>query len=168
MSTVLVSIQIKPYLKRFLIAKSENKQEPLKFPRKSDYNVMLINLVTNYNTLDQIALEDRQHVIDYFKSSAEQIPLPDSLTIILPFNKKKDVRSYNYLSEKSRIEFRNEVRMDFNFEFSRFLHRGMKQGDLRTDIVKEFKKMYRIGEDELDSGSLYRHSSRILQEIQYN
>lgn len=167
MASVLISIdlEIKPYLKKYLVAKSENKHEPVKFARKSDYNIMLISLVSNYNSLNCIPLSDRHHAIEYFKPSRQEIK-NDSILIILPFNNKKDIRSYNYLSEKSRIKFRNEVRLDFNFEFSRFLYKGLKDGKQRTDIVNEFKNLFNITEDDLKTESLYRHSSRLLQEIE--
>jgi len=165
MSTVLITIQIKPYLKKFLIAKSVGKTEPVKFARKSDYNVMLIGLVTNYNSLKQIPLDDRENVLEYFKPSVQDNS-KKTIHIILPFNNRKDVRSYNYLSEKSRIKFRNEVRLDFNFEFSRFLYREMKKGKQRSDIINAFKNKFKISEDDLKSESLYRHSSRLLKNIE--
>lgn len=169
MASVLITIdlEIKPYLKKFLLYKSENKQEPIKFRRKSDYNVMLLKLVSNYNSLNSIPLEDRQHAIQYFKPS-RQTAGPYSITIILPFNDRKDVRSYNYLSEKNRKRFRAEVILDFNFEFSRFLHRELKKGKQRIDIIDDFKKMFNITEDDLKSESLYRHSSRLLQDVDDN
>lgn len=167
MSSILICLDIKPYLKKFLIAKSENKEEPVKFPRKSDYNVMLINLVTNYNSLNCIPVDDRENVLDYFKSS-NQVNGPYRISIILPFNRRKDVRSYNYLSRDNKILFRNEVRLDFNFEFSRYLFTHLKNKERRTDVVDSFKKLYNISEDDLKSESLYRHSSRLLQDIEEN
>jgi len=164
---VVVNIEIKPYLKKFLLAKSDNNQEPARFPRKSDYNVMLIRLVTNYNTLTSIPVDDRDNVLEYFRPSRQQLST-ESINIVLPTNARKNVLSYNYLSRDSKIEFRKEVRLDFNYEFSRFMYRQLKKGILRTEICEMFKKLYDITEDELKTESLYRYSSRLLEDISSN
>lgn len=159
-----VTIEIKPYLKKWLLAKSENKKFPLKFPRKHDYNILLLNLVTNYNSLSSIPLQDRENVLEYFRPSCQQDPGP-GVTIILPFNSRKDIRSYNYLSVASKKTFRREVRMDFNFEFNRFLIENLRKKKRRLDIVNEFKEKYDISEDDLKTESLYRYSSRLLEDL---
>jgi len=159
-----VNIEIKPYLKKFLIAKSENKKEPLKFPRKHDYNVLLWRLITNYNSLKSIPVADKQNVIDYFHGSS-QPPKENGITVIIPFNDRKDVRSYNYLSVKSKKAFRKEVRIDFNFEFSRFLFHKLKHGKQRLEIVKEFMEKYNLDEEDIKTETLYRYSSRLLEDL---
>lgn len=161
---ITVDIEIRPYLKKYLLAKSENKLEPLKFPRKSDYNIMLLNLVTNYNTLTRIPIADKENVLNYFKPSKQECT-NGSVLIILPFNSKKDVRSYNYLGINNKRKFRQEIRLDFNFEFSRYLYRKLKNGTERTIIVNEFKKLFNITEDDLKSETLYRYSTRLLEEL---
>lgn len=164
MSSILitVNIEIKPYLKKFLLKKSTNQETPVRFPNKNHYNVMLLNLVSNYNCLESIPIEDRQNVLEYFHGSKQ----PDGeISIILPFNDRKDIRSYRYLSVRSKQVFRKEVRIDFNFEFTRFLVRNLKSGKQRLDICNEFKNHYEISEDELKTESLYRYSSRLLEEL---
>lgn len=162
-SSILVTIEIKPYLQKYLIAKSANNQNPVQFPRRHAYNIMLINLVSNYNSLKAIPVNDRQNVLEYFRGSSQ----PDAdIGIILPFSRKKDVRSYNYLSIAAKTEFRKEVRLDFNYEFTRFLVRNLKAGQQRLDICKSFLEMYNISEDELKIESLYRYSSRLLEDMQ--
>jgi len=160
---ITVDIEIKPYLKKFLLSKSTNKIEPIRLPRKHNYNILLWRLVTNYNNLLNIPVADKQNVINYFKESA--INKKQGVSIILPFSDRKDVRSYNYLSIKSKKSFRNEVRLDFNFEFARDLFRGLKSRKQRLNIVNEFKQKHNITEDDLKSESLYRYSSRLLQEF---
>lgn len=164
---VTVDIELKPYLKKYLVSKSENKQVPVRFPRKHDYNVMLIGLVTNYNCLKSIPIEDRENVKRYFCPSRHKNP-QDGIAIILPFNDRKNVRSYNYLSIESKKKFTFEVRVDFNFEFSRYMYYELKKGKLRTEIVEAFKKLHNIAEDELKSESLYRFSSRLIEKIEDN
>ena len=163
---VTVYIKIKPYLKKYLISKSENKRVPVKFHRKHDFNIMLISLVTNYNYLKQIQIEDRENIKQYFSPSLHKNP--DEICIILPFNDRKDVRSYNYLSVQNKWKFTSEVRLNFNFEFSRFMYRELKKGKQRKDIINEFKKLHNISEDDFKSDSLYRFSSRLLEKIEDN
>jgi hypothetical protein len=159
---ITVNIEIKPYLKKFLLKKSVNQETPVRFPNKHHYNLMLLNLVTNYNSLQAIPVEDRENVLEYFHGSRKP---EGEISIILPFNERKDIRSYRYLSVKSKQIFRNEVRIDFNFEFTRFLVRNLKKGVQRLDICNEFKNLYEIGEDELKTESLYRYSTRLLEEF---
>ena len=163
-STIItVDIEVKPYLRKFLLSKSNNKTEPIRFPNKHDYNILLWRLVTNYNNLTNLPVADKQNVIDYFKGS--KLDPESRVSIILPFNQRKDVRSYNYLSVKSKKDFRKEVRLDFNFEFTRFLFHGLKARKQRIIIINEFKCKHKITEDDLKSESLYRYSSRLLQEL---
>lgn len=164
---VTVDIELKPYLKKYLVSKSENKQVPVRFCRKHDYNIMLIQLVTNYKCLKSIPVDDRENVRQYFSPSRHKNTC-DCISIILPFNDRKDVRSYNYLSVQNKWKFTSEVRLDFNFEFSRFMYRELKRGKQRTDIIEEFKNIHDITDDELKSESLYRFSSRLLQNIEDN
>lgn len=164
MSGILVNIPIKPYFRKYLLSKSENKQIPLKFPNGHYYNVMMHRLVTNYNSLKQIPVDDKQNVLDYFHNSI-QPNQDESIAIILPFNERKDVRSYNYLSVASKKAFRREVKIDFNFEFHRFLVRNLRNGKQRLDIVNEFKELHKITEEDLKTESLYRYSTRLLESI---
>lgn len=159
---ITVDIEMKPYLVKFLLSKSENGNLPIKFPRKSHYNLMLTNLVSNYNSLNSIPIEDRQNVIDYFRPSRQGT---EGVAIILPFNDRKNILSYNYLSVASKKKFRGEVRLDFNYEFSRFMFKKLREGVPRNIICEKWKKMHDITEDDLKTESLYRYSSRLLEEI---
>lgn len=164
MSSILitVNIELKPYLKKYLRAKSLNKTEPMRFPNKHHYNIMLVNLVSNYNRLNCIPIEDRENVLKYFHGSHQP---EGEIVIILPFNNKKNIQYYNYLSRDSKKLFRKEVRLDFNYEFTRFLVRNLKKGIQRLDICNDFKNLYDISEDDLKTESLYRYASRLLEEI---
>ena len=62
---VTVSIEMKPYLVKYLLIQSENLEQPMIFPRKHPYNIMLINLVTNYYHQRSFPLEDRENAINY-------------------------------------------------------------------------------------------------------
>lgn len=159
---ITVDIEMKPYLVKFLLSKSTDGKLPLRFPRKSHYNLMLLNLVTNYNALSCIPIEDRQNVLDYFKPSRQST---DGITIILPFNDRKNILSYNYLSISSKKRFRNEVRLDFNYEFGRFMFQKLRECVPRNIICEMWKKKLNITEDDLKTESLYRYSSRLLEEI---
>ena len=135
-SVITVNIPIKPYLKKYLIEKSINGTEPLIFARKHIYNILLINLVSNYNSLNQIPVADKQNVIDHFSHPDKE----NSVTIVLPFNEKKNILTYNYLSLKNKRVFRNEVATDFYFELARFLIRNLTPGSIRKDLVNDCNK----------------------------
>ena len=159
---ITVDIEIKPYLRKFLISKSQNKAIPLIFPRRHFYNFSLLTKVTNYASLDVLPVEDRQNVIDFFRPCMCD---PNHITIVLPFNNVKNIKSYNYLSMKAKTEFRNEVKTHFNLDFIRFMMTHMNKGLERTMICENFKSLHDISEDELKTDSLYRHSSRLLQDL---
>ena len=157
-SVITVNIPIKAYLKKYLIEKSISGTEPLIFARKHIYNILLINLVSNYNSLNQIPVADKQNVIDHFSHPDQQ----NSVTIVLPFNERKNILYYNYLSLKNKRIFRNEVATDFYFELARYLIRNLKPESIRKELVKDYKKRYHISEDDLKLESIYRYASRIL------
>lgn len=161
-SLISVDIPIKPYLVKYLIRKSTNKAIPLRFPNKHYFNLLLNNLVTNYNSLNCIPLEDKDNVIEYFKSSSV---MPGTISIILPYRIAKDPRVYNYLSVKAKKKFRSEVRMTFNIEFSQYLIKHLRLNIPRLQICENFKKHYNITEDELKTETIYRYSSRLLEKL---
>jgi hypothetical protein len=161
-SLITVDLPIKPYLVKYLIRKSNNKAIPLRFPNKHYFNLLLISLVTNYNSLSCIPLEDRDNVIEYFKSSSVK---PGTISVVLPYNEIKNVLYYNYFSVKAKQKFRSEVRMTFNLEFSQYLIRHLRLNIPRLQICENFKKKYNITEDELKTETIYRYSSRLLEEL---
>lgn len=164
-SEIIVRIRIKPHFKKYLISKSENKVEPIRFPRKHSYNIILINLVTNYNYLTSIPIDDKENVLEYF-GSTKYLQAGNYISIVLPFNDRKDIRSYNYISVENQKKFTKEVATDFYFEFSRFLIHNMTPESIRKKmrkrLVEMFKNDYQIEEDDLKLESLYRYSTRIF------
>jgi len=112
-SHITVKIKVPPYIKKYLIAQSVNKKEPVAFERKHIYNISLIQKISNYNYLEKISLDEKDDVFDYFFNRWTSF---ESISILLPFNKRKDVRSFNYISKHCKQEFVTEVKEDFYFE----------------------------------------------------
>lgn len=160
-SRITVNIEMKPYLVKFLQHHAQDKQQPLKFPRKSEYNISLIRKVSNYYSQSSFPVIDREAVLEYHQPSS---PGRECVSIILPFSTKKNIASYNYLSRASKIEFRKEVKDDFNLAFHRFLVKNLQRGMRRTDILNNFMELYALTEDDIKYESLYRYSSRLLEE----
>jgi len=158
---ITVNIELKPYLVKFLLHCSMNHRQPLQFSRKSAYKISLIRKVSNYYSQASFPVHDREAVMDYFRPSA---PSRENVCIILPFNRRKNIASYNYLSRSNKIEFRKEVREDFNLAFHRYLVRHLRRNILRTEILKSFMEKYGLTEDDIKFESLYRYSSRLLEE----
>jgi hypothetical protein len=158
---ITIEIPIKPYLVKYMIHKSQNRTLPLRFPNKHYFNLLLNQLVTNYNSLPQIPVSDRDNVLDYFKASS----VPNVVSIVLPHNEAKNIKSYNYLSVKSKKKFRTEVRMSFNLEFTLYLIKHLRLNIPRLTICENFKKRFQITEDELKTETIYRYSSRLLEEL---
>ncbi len=163
---ITVSIALKPYLRKYLLYHSENKQEPVRFPRKHDYNLLLVRLVTNYNRLTSLPIEDRESVLSHFRPSTES--RSNEVRIVLPYNERKDIRYYNYLSAAGKHRFRREVWNDFMFDFNRYLIANLRRKKQRLVIVNEFKELFGLTEDDIKTESLYRQSSRILRELSEN
>ncbi len=157
---ITVLVLLKPYLQKYLISKSVNKCLPIRFPNKHFYNLLLINLVTNYYSYKQFPLSEKHNCISYLKPPSFS---PNEIPIVLPYSCKKDITYYRYLSHKSKLLFSQEVKNDFNLEFSRYLVKNLSKKIPRLDICNNFKDMYDISEDDFKTESLYRYSSRLLK-----
>ncbi len=159
-SEVTVKVKVPPYLKKYILAQSVNKQEPAIFERKHIYNISLIHKVTNYNRLTSLPVDERDNVMDYFYNRWKTF---EAIQIQLPFNERKDVRYFNYLSVNNKYAFVKEVKEDFYFEISRFLIREMRKRTERKVAIHKFLQQYNITEDDVQLETIYRQTSRILE-----
>lgn len=159
-----VKFRFKPYIVKFLLANSKNKRQPIQFHRKHRYNISLIRKVTNYNRKTHFALDDRQAVSDHLSPCNYQ----EITKIVLPFSKRKNILYYNYLSQQARREFTEEITDEFNHELLRFLITNLNKGIQRKKICEMFKQKYGITEDELQTDTLYRHTTRLLGKYKNN
>lgn len=162
-SFVTVDIdRVKPHLQKFLIYLSENRDYPLTFRRGHWINLFLARQLSNFNQLKLFSIIDRRSVQQYYSAKRSA----DTITINIRYNRVKDPRSYNYLSEQSKIIFRQELKNEFNLIFDRFVKKKMLQNYTRKQAVLIFMRAFEITEDDIQFESLYRHSSRMLEEIQ--
>jgi hypothetical protein len=162
-SPVTVKIKVPPYLKKYIIAQSVNKAEPVQFDRKHIYAISLILKTSNYNYLQYIPLKERCNVYEYFYHPKNQSPTFEYIDIRLPYNDRKDVRSFNYLGLHNKYRFISEVKEDFYFEMTRVMIKKMRTNASRKEALEHFLKTYNITEDDIKFESLYRQSSRILE-----
>jgi len=144
-SPIPVYIEMPSYLKKYLIFQSKNKKEPIEFQFGSDYNLLLIRLITNTN---------RTYPPDKNKPGCK---------IYLPFNEVKDVYFYNKLSEPSREKFRNHVKNNFLYDFRMLLkHKDHSFFDRKTLVEYYFSTM-NITDDDLNYASFYRSFTRYME-----
>lgn len=162
-SPVTVRIKVPPYIKKYMIAQSENNEEPLVFPKKHIYNISLVNKLCNYNYLKYIPLCERDNVYEYFYHAKHHLNTYDYVSVSLPFNERKDPRSFNYLGRYSKYKFVKEVKEDFYFEMTRYLIKKMRENMQRKQAILEFTEFYNINEDDIKFETLYRQTTRILE-----
>lgn len=149
-----------PYLKKYILAQSVNKCEPAVFERKHIYNISLIHKVTNYNRLDKLPIDERDNVLDYFYNRWTTY---EAIQIQLPFNERKNIMYFNFLSRDNKYAFLKEVKEDFYFEITRHLISRMRRREERKNAIQEFLKKYNITEDDISLDSIYRQTTRILE-----
>jgi hypothetical protein len=159
-SPVTVKIKVQPYIRKYLIGKSENKEEPLVFAKNHPFGKLLIKNVTIYNRHTSFPITDKDCIHDYFYSHWKTC---ESVKILLPFNEDKDVRCYNYLSYHSQRDIISKLKEYFYHELHWFLISRRRKGTQRKDIIFEFMENYNITEDDILFESVYRQTTRILQ-----
>jgi hypothetical protein len=162
-SPVTVRIKVPRYIRKYMLAQSENREEPLVFPKKHIYNISLVQKLCNYNYLKYIPMDERENVYEYFYHASNQSTTFEYVTIALPFNERKDPRSFNYLGRISKYAFVKEVKEDFYFELIRYIIKMMRQNVQRKDSIAQFLEFYEISEDDIKFETLYRQSTRILE-----
>ena len=159
-SPVTVKIKVQPYIKKYLIGKSENKVEPLVFARKHTYGKLLLDKVTIYNRHTSFPVAEKDYIYAYFYNRWLTC---ESVEIQLPYNEDKDVRVYNYLSRDRQYEIISHIKEDFYHELYWHLISRRRKGVQRKDLILEFIEKYNIGDDDISFESIYRQTTRILQ-----
>lgn len=145
--TRTVRIRMEGYLQRYLIhlyGGEGYSGGPITFPRKNDYNRLLINLVC--------------------KPPKNFRPDTQGVEITLRRNNLKNVDVYNYLSRRKKRDFIEEIRKDFRLDFKRFVSEKLDEGYTRKSAIIIFMETYRLIEDENLYDALYRRLSRMLED----
>lgn len=145
-SPISVKIEMPVYLKKYLIGQSMNKQEPLEFSTEHDYSLLLVKLASN-RTAERIKQDE------------------NTVKIRLPFNRGKDVYFYNNIGFNRRVFFREQVRLDFYYEFRTYLKKRIMEGIERKIAIEEFFERYKITEDDVKYESFYRNFTRFNDKL---
>lgn len=145
MSQFTIRLTIEPYLKKYLLAISSNKVEPIRFKNKSEYNRLLEKLISKHGRILPPSKKD------------------NTVEIELPYFMSKDVRSYNKLSVISENILREIIRNDFRLDLWLFLSKNLTTGCDRKHLIQVFLDTFNITEDDIKSESIYRSISRQLQ-----
>jgi hypothetical protein len=131
------------YLKKYLLSQSENHNEPIEFIPEHDYSLLLTRLTTN------------RPVESIEKNEA-------TVKIKLPFNRGKDVYFYNKIGINKRKYFREQVRLDFYYDFRLFLKERIMAGIQRNIATEQFFELHGITEDDIKFESFYRNYTRYI------
>lgn len=140
-SPICVKIEMPGYLKKYLLSQSENHKEPLEFAPRHEYSRLLTKLITNRNDVKPV--DDKEIV-----------------KIRLPFNEIKDVYFYNKIGIDQRFEFREQIRLDFYYDFRLFLKDRIMKGIQRKIAILQFFNLHGINEDDIKYESFYRNFTR--------
>lgn len=146
MSDVTVLIEIKPYLKKYLLKVygGEECKEPIRFPKGNDYNRMLVHAL--------------QKPPKDFKPCFDRL---NTIEVVLPYNNLKNIRTFNYLSREDKIKFRKEVDADFTADYKKYISDTMKSENLnRKEATILCIKMYDINENEITFDAFYKNIYR--------
>lgn len=149
-SPIHVYIEVPAWMKKYIIFQSEYNSEPVIFHNKHIYNRLLINLISNRPDIKILPKPKEKYINN------------DIVKIRLPFNNIKDVYFYNKLSNRNKIEFRNQVKLDFLYQYMTEIRKKTIQGMERKKATEEFLEMININEDELKYESLYRKFTRYI------
>jgi hypothetical protein len=143
MSDITTAIEIKSYLKKYLV--KVYGPEPICFPKNHDYNRLFVRLLQ--------------------KPPSDYKPEPPSdkciAQIMLPFNNLKNIRVYNYLSRESQIIIRKEIDADFMLDYKKYIEKTMiEQKVTRKEATLLCMKMYEISETEITFDAFYKNFYR--------
>lgn len=95
-----------------------------------------------------------------------KITLPEggnSITFILPFYERIDIRSRNYISENSQSIFRKKIRAHFKFILVDYLERAIKKNIDLVNAVDRFMEIKNINPNNITAGALLKDFYRFRQ-----
>ena len=145
-SQFTVLLEVKPYIKSYLLT-LYGPREPIAFPKKSDYNKILI---------DKIGLTPKEGFKPDFKRLGK-------VEIVLPQTNRKNLQCQTYLSEEDREMLRKEIDQDFYSDCRAFIREKMRDGMSRKDATTLFMEVFNIQDEYLSFSSFYRDYNRQLQ-----
>jgi hypothetical protein len=140
-SPIYVEIEMPVYLKKYLISISDNKKEPLELPHGHEYSILIRNITTN-RMVERIGKGE------------------DVIKIRLPFSRIKDPYFYNKIGINNRKYFREQIRLDFYYDFRLFLKDRIMGGVQRKIAIEQFFELHKIEEGDVKFESFYRNFTR--------
>jgi len=161
MSPISVTIEVSSWMKKYLIYHSENKKEPLEYPYKHEYNLLLTRLTSNRVDVlpDNIVFDHK------YKNLKTPATNSETIKICLPFSKYKDIYFYNKISNKAKILFREQVKDDMLYDFFVSIKKQIMSGYERKIAIENFFLKFNITEDDLKYDSFYRKYTRYVNKI---
>lgn len=145
-SPFTILLDVKPHIKNYLLT-LYGPTEPITFPKKSDYNNMLVRLLNpppgdeytpNFSRLEKIE-------------------------IYLPHTNRKCLESSNYLSRDDAKKLRLEIDWDFYSDYRAFIRRKMNEGINRKEAIVLFMEVCNIQDEHLSFSAFYRDYNRQLK-----
>ncbi len=153
-SNITVRVHVKPYIKKYLIHISDNKAEPIIFPKRHHFTNLLLPLLVSKNRYDLLRFieTDQNRPTDY-----ADIMLPWQKT----YGNKPHIMYRRYLSPCSEREFRISVERYYKMMANEFITEKLYHGHTRTNAINMFLQELMITEDDINIESLYRGYSRL-------
>lgn len=136
----------------------------------TDIRVTLIlkEFVLATNGSDKLYLKSQSclanNVIDLLqKQPTEFRPLRNRayyLRLVLPFNEKKDVRTYNYLDERGQYIISQKLNKNFKMCFHNFMLGSVRSGKRQSDSILDFCATYLLKLDDINYDMLKKSWDR--------
>lgn len=124
---IVVKIRSKPHLTRFLEALYG--PQPISFPRRSNFNLLLNEFVEKPVPLHEPCTEDH------------------CVLVSLPTFEDKDIRSYNFISEKRQRIFMQVVYRKFKITFRTEISKSIMIGLQKQQALELFIEKYNLSLD---------------------
>jgi hypothetical protein len=140
-SDITVHIEIKKYLKKYLIA--VYGPEPVTFPHGHQYNRFLVRKLSKV-PVNHKPVIDRDNCIEIF----------------LPWNNLIDVRYYNHLSVDDKQAFRYEIDRDFMYDYIKFIDDKCREGFNRMQATAMCQNLYGINDEDISFDAFYKNFYR--------
>ncbi len=161
-SQVTLLLKVPKYIKNYLI--SLYGQEPVFFPKKSDYNAFLLRNLTRPPVNNRPDFFCNLAGSCKFESTwCENYIRSNYLEIAIPYSEFKNIDANNYLGRDARKIFRREIERHFVYDFHTFIREQIRQGIERRIATINFMELHNIMEDDLSFSAFYRDFNRMLK-----
>jgi len=161
-SQVTLLLKVPKYIKNYLI--SLYGQEPVFFPKKSDYNAFLLRKLTRPPVNNRPDFFCNLAGSCKFESlSCDRYIRNNYLEIAVPYSEFKNIDANNYLGRDPRHILRREIERHFIYDFHNFIREQMREGIERRIATITFMGKHNILEDDLSFSAFYRDFNRMLQ-----